>query len=105
MEPVGVAIGAIGLVGLFSTCIDGFQLFERGKYLGRDFDLLETKFGNQRVRLKAWGRACGLISTDEYGYDSRLDEAELRANIERTLNHILMILQNGEALMKKYGLK
>lgn len=105
MEPVGVAIGALGLVGLFSTCIDGFQLVERGKYLGKDFNLLETKFCNQRLRLKAWGEACGLMDTKNGGYDSRLDEAELRANIERTLNHIMITLQNERLLANKYGLK
>lgn len=105
MEPVGVAIGAVGLISLFSTCIEGFQLVEKGKYLGKDFDLLETKFGNQRLRLKAWGQACGLTDSEFDDYDSRLDEAELRSNIERTLNHIMITLQNQELLKNKYGLK
>lgn len=105
MEPVGVAIGALGLISLFSTCIEGFQLVEKGKYLGKDFDLLETKFGNQRLRLKAWGQACGLMDSECSDYDSRLDEAELRSNIERTLNHIMITLQNQELLKNKYGLK
>jgi hypothetical protein len=105
MEPVGVAIGALGLVGLFSACIDGFYLVERGKYLGKDFDLLETKFCNQKLRLKSWGEACGLMVTENCGYDSRLDEAELRGNIERTLNHIMITLHNEKLLANKYGLK
>lgn len=105
MEPVGVAIGAVGLISLFSTCIEGFQLVENGKYLGKDYELLETKFSNQRLRLRAWGQACGLMDSEGQGYDSRLDEAELRPNIERTLNHIMITLQNEKLLTRKYGLK
>lgn len=105
MEPVGVAIGALGLVGLFSACVDGFQLVETGKYLGKDFDLLETKFSNQRLRLKAWGQACGLLDTQGCGYDTRLNDTELRMNVERTLNHIIITLRNEELLANKYGLK
>ncbi|KAK5047089.1 hypothetical protein LTR84_007032 [Exophiala bonariae] len=105
MEPVGVAIGAVGLIGLFSTCIEGFQLVEKGKYLGKDYDLLETKFSNQRLRLRAWGQACGLMDSEDHDYDSRLDEAELRSSIERTLNHIMITLQNEELLTRRYGLK
>ena len=62
MEAVGLGVGVVGLAGLFSACIDCFELVQRGRYHGKDFLLLETKFTNQRLRLKTWGRACGFTN-------------------------------------------
>jgi hypothetical protein len=39
------------------------------------------------------------------GYDTRLDDQELKPRIEDTLNHALMLFKDGKELRKKYGLK
>jgi Ras family protein A len=46
MEPIGLAVGVAGLAGLFSTCIECFNIVQRGRYLGRDYLILETKYTN-----------------------------------------------------------
>jgi hypothetical protein len=46
MEAVGLAVGVVGLAGLFSACTDCFELVQRGRYHGKDYLLLETKFTN-----------------------------------------------------------
>jgi len=103
MEPVGLAVGVVGLAGLFSTCVDCFELVQRGRYLGKDYLLLETKFSNQRLRFTAWGRACGLMNAKEH--DFGLDEEELKPRIEETLTQILWLFHDGKLLRKRYGLK
>jgi hypothetical protein len=83
MEVAGLAVGVAGLAGLFSCCNSAFQLVQKGRSFGRDYKILETKFANQELRLRAWGRASGLA--DGTGYDKRLDERELRQQVEATL--------------------
>ncbi|EHL01748.1 hypothetical protein M7I_2387 [Glarea lozoyensis 74030] len=103
MELAGLGIGVAGLAGLFSTCIDCFKLIQQGRYLGKDYVLLETKFSNQKLRLATWGRACGMM--DPEGYDTRLDDEGLRPCIEATLTQLFQLFKDGKQLKKKYGLK
>ncbi|KAI1878391.1 hypothetical protein JX265_000323 [Neoarthrinium moseri] len=103
MEPVGLAVGGVGLVGLFSTCVNCFELVQNGRYLGRDYILLETKFDNLRLRFRSWGRACGFM--DSGRYDVRLDNQEIKSSIESTMANLIHLFQNGSQLQEKYGLK
>lgn len=105
MEAVGLAVGVAGLAGLFSACIDCFELVQRGRYHGRDYLLLETKFTNQRLRLRTWGRACGLTNENAEDASDILGDHELRASVENTLAHLFALFRDGRALRTKYGLK
>ena len=103
MEAIGFGIGVVSLAGLFSACIDCFDLVQRGRYLGKDYLLLETKFSNQKLRFMTWGRACGMMNAE--GYDTRLDSEDLKSRIQDTLIHLLMLFKDGTELKRKYGLK
>jgi hypothetical protein len=103
MEAVGLGVGVVGLAGLFSTCISCFELVQRGRYLGKEYLLLETKFANQRLRLLAWGRACGFADSDPY--NEAFDDEELRSCIEATLVYLINLFKNGKELRTRYGLK
>ncbi|KAK8128119.1 AAA family ATPase [Apiospora sp. TS-2023a] len=103
MEPLGLGVGIAGLAGLFSTCMDCFELVQQGRYLGENYHLLETKFNNQWWRLTAWGRACGFTGDDGYGKRVRWDD-RTRIRVNETLGHLLSLLQNGAQLNRKYGL-
>jgi hypothetical protein len=102
MEVAGLTVGIAGLAGLFTQCIECFELVQRGRYLGKDYLLLETKFANQRLRLLAWGRACGFW--DATGYRLELNDDEIRSQLEQTLGHLINLFQDGKALRRKYGL-
>jgi hypothetical protein len=103
MEIAGLAIGVASLAGLYSCCIGAFQLVQKGRSFGKDYKILETKFGNQELRLRAWGRACGLI--DESQYDQRLDEPELHERLQATLDCIKLLLSDAKELKERYGLR
>lgn len=100
MEPVGLAVGVAGLAGLFSTCIDCFNLVQRGSNLGRDFPLCERKFSNQRWRLWAWGRACGL--SDDNAFDETLWDDEVRVAVSETLGEIAALFKHHMTLSRRY---
>ncbi|ORX98620.1 prion-inhibition and propagation-domain-containing protein [Clohesyomyces aquaticus] len=101
MEVAGLVIGAAGLAGLFSCCSSAFQLVQRGRAFGQDYKILETKLSNQELRLRAWGRACGLI--DGVPYDPRLDEPELQCQLVKTLECIKQLLSDAQTLQDRYG--
>ena len=103
MEVISFGVGVMSLAGLFSACIDCFDLVQKGRYLGKDYFLLETKFENQRLRLIAWGQACGMMNAE--GNDNRLDSEELKSRIQITLTNLSMLFKDGTQLKRKYGLK
>lgn len=102
-EAAGLALGVIGLAGLFSNCLDCFHLIQTGLSLDKDYKLLETKLRNQELRLCAWGAACRL--DDQEQYDSALDEPVLLQRIKETLECIQQLFNDGKRLRKRYGLK
>ncbi|VUC25215.1 unnamed protein product [Clonostachys rosea] len=91
MEVVGLVVGVAGLAGLFSTCIQAFDLVQCGRNLQKDHLLLSTRLANQRLRFQSWGRACGL---DRDGaYNTGLDDSDLRR----------AIVLNGEKINQRYA--
>ena len=103
MEAAGLALGVAGLAGLFSACLECYQLVQRGVTLHKDAAILMTKFENQELRLTAWGRACGLFGPEMC--DARLDEPELGVRIVATLECIKTLFQDKKDLNRRYGLR
>ncbi len=106
MEPVGLTLAVIGLSGLFSTCVDCFQLVQKGRCLGGDYHILETKYNNQRIRLLAWGRACGYVGENHSGGDCLPLQwsEEVESAVSETLQHIAALFQDHRRLSGRYGL-
>ncbi|GAB1316126.1 hypothetical protein MFIFM68171_06336 [Madurella fahalii] len=104
MEPAGHVVGVVGLAGLFSTCIDCFHLVRSGRYLGRDYLILETKYNNQHLRLSAWGRACGFTDANDSGGLPLEWSDDVRSAVSETLLRIAALLQDHRALSRRYGL-
>jgi hypothetical protein len=103
MPTTGVDLSVAGILSLFSLCVDSFPVIQKHLAREKDLQILETKFNNQELRLITWGRACGLI--DEFEYDTRLDEPELRSRIVATIECIQQVLCDEAELSKSYGLK
>jgi hypothetical protein len=45
MEAAGLVLGVLGVAGLFSACIDNFDIVVRAKDFSEDFDILCTLVG------------------------------------------------------------
>jgi hypothetical protein len=102
MEPVGLAVGIAGLAGLFTTCLECFNIVQQGRYFGHDYWILEAKYANQRLRLQTWGRACGLA--DANGCEDLPWDDHVRLAVETTLQRMAALLQDYKTLQSRYGL-
>ena len=70
-EPIGVALGFAGLVGLFTSCVDTFKLVQIYRRRKDDFDVFQTMLDNQQFHLMAWGQACGFMGVEQQELRSR----------------------------------
>ncbi|GKT51786.1 uncharacterized protein ColSpa_11967 [Colletotrichum spaethianum] len=52
MEPVGLAVGIVGLAGLFSSCLEAVEKFDSYKNFGRDSRSLATLFDTDKHRFE-----------------------------------------------------
>ncbi|KAI9162914.1 Ubiquitin-conjugating enzyme [Paramyrothecium foliicola] len=99
MEVAGLAIGVVGLAGVFTTCVDAFDLVQTGRSLGKTHDILTTRLSNQRLRFIAWGKACGL----DNGYSQISSfEPNLEAAITETMRCIVLLFVDGDKLSLRY---
>ncbi|KAK2601957.1 hypothetical protein QQS21_004470 [Conoideocrella luteorostrata] len=91
MEPVGLAVGAIGLLGLFGSCMDALEKIDSYKEFGNDSRCLSTQFKAEKIRLQNWGAAVGLRD------DSLLDDHHQLLDdpqILSTVRELLLIITN-----------
>ncbi|RYP73010.1 hypothetical protein DL771_003878 [Monosporascus sp. 5C6A] len=102
-EPVGTAIGVLGLAGLFSTTLQAWSFIDAGRAHAKNFSLFRTKLDNQRVLFMIWGKKMGFGSVE--GYDKRLDDPLIARPIEQTLNHIRQLFLDANALVEEYGIE
>ena len=100
MEPVGLAVGLVGLAGLFSTCLDAVDRFDSWRNFADDSRLLQTLVEGQKLRLKRWGHAVGfdhgVVSEKHH---SALDDPKMLAGIRGNLLEIRNICSNVDATL------
>ncbi|KAF2192375.1 hypothetical protein K469DRAFT_653816 [Zopfia rhizophila CBS 207.26] len=87
IEPVSLTIGAVALAGLFSLCVQCFDLIEIGQKVSADYELLIVKLSIEKRRLMTWGEAIGILRPDQ-DRDPVLHDPETRKLIERILSSV-----------------
>ena len=104
VEPVSLAIGAVALASLFSTCLECFDYFKAAQSLSSDLEILVNKLDCQKERLLTWGDLIGISKTAEEGRVADLDtpKGEL---VKRCLNSITSLCSDAEKLQKNYGVQ
>jgi len=102
-EPVGIALGVLGLAGLFSATLEAWSFVDSGRAHARNFSLLRTKLDNQRILFVIWAKRMG-FGSDE-GYDKRLEDPLVAGAIEQTFNHIQLLFSDTDSLLDEYGIR
>lgn len=101
-EAAGLALGVTGLGGLFSTCIQAFELAHIAKHREEELALIHVQLENQKVRFVSWGNTIEKQWTFE-GYKETLDVIRYKA-VASTLREIAAIFSRSHTLANKYGL-
>ncbi|KAL9632739.1 MAG: hypothetical protein Q9164_005131 [Protoblastenia rupestris] len=104
-EAAGLAIGTIGLAGLFTTCVECIDYVSLGRNHGRDYEMSMTKLVLLNARLNAWGES--LLVTYEGKENAALKGRWLQEQdtVGKCLVGINTIFEDGKQLESKYGLK
>ncbi|OAA76622.1 ankyrin [Akanthomyces lecanii RCEF 1005] len=93
MEPVGLAVGVVGLAGLFSVCLDAVQRFDAWKKFGDELATLGVRVEVQRLRLDKWGQAVGLKQNSASDIEGHHHPALDDARTSRTVKTLLTTIQ------------
>ncbi|KAJ4004805.1 hypothetical protein NW752_009529 [Fusarium irregulare] len=103
MEAAGLAIGIVGIAGLFNTCLDSLSRFQAYKSSTADSHILDTRFRAARARFEKWGHGVGisegrLLSDHNPGLDDRKT-----AGVVQDILHIIAkaICDDGSSLQNE----
>ena len=102
MEPAGVVLGTIALVGLLENCITLFSYVSAARSLGDDCRLMNTKLDIERTLLLQWADRVRLLNDDQ---DYRLHDPVTREIVGRILNELSTLLSKGNDLQERYGFR
>jgi len=103
METAGLAVGTLALIGVFKDCVTLLSQIGAAKCMEKDYTLLKTRLNFQKTLLLQWAERLKLHDVD--GYDTRLDDPDLRCLVQQGLSCILGLLQDGDVLEQRYGLR
>ncbi|KAF2182127.1 hypothetical protein K469DRAFT_752233 [Zopfia rhizophila CBS 207.26] len=104
MEAASLAVGAVALAGLFSNCLECFDLIEAGRNISRDLDIMLAKLDAQRVIFVIWGNAIGLHG-GENTFNEDILGTEIQHTVYRLLSNLRVLFQDAERFRNRYGMK
>lgn len=106
MEPVGVAVGIVGLAGLFSNAVDCFEYVQLGRQFGSDFQTCALTLDIARLRLSRWGQSMGLSpNVDDTQSLRQVVAIEDLPKAEMILGHILELFADAEGISTKFKMR
>lgn len=106
MEPVGLAIGSVALVSLFSSCVELLTLLEQGRNCAKDVRIAMTKLQLLRHRLETWGNSMPFTFSkfaEDRSHHNTAAGFRRDSLITESLLGIQGLLSNTSRLYGKYG--
>lgn len=110
VDPVGIALGIVGLVGLFNTFIELLDTVASLQTHGEAYRVLVCRFEAEKVLLLKWGEAAGLLlnpdsATTQRRYSEYLGDQRILKSVAETSGCLRMRFENANDLTIKYGLR
>jgi hypothetical protein len=110
----------IGVVALWQSCIQVYEIVDSTRQHGMEFELMNVKFEVERVRLLCWGDAVGLAhahmeagspmpdsasASNTNSLNLRFRREDVRSTVMRLLGCIQHVFENTDRLQDHYGLQ
>jgi hypothetical protein len=102
-EVAGLTLGALGVVGVFSVCVQAFDMVQIARTQDRALQILSTKLDNRKARFMIWGESLDLDKPDRP--DSRLQHPVISDRICQTCNLIYNLFADSSQVRRRYGLR
>jgi len=104
MEPAGLAIGVLGLAGIFKTVLEAWEFVDAARAHTENFSYFRTRLDTQRALFLIWAQKLGFFSPE--GYNKALDLPQQRMRqLSDTLTHIFRLFSDTDQLLQTYGFK
>ena len=106
MEIAGLAVGAVGLAGLFDACLGTIECIHSYKAAGHESNQIITVFDANKLLLQRWGDGVG-ISENKLGdvHHPYLDDAAVASTVEKILSSICDIFKMTDSTSSKLRMK
>ncbi|PLB46002.1 hypothetical protein P170DRAFT_512601 [Aspergillus steynii IBT 23096] len=101
-EAFGIVSGAVGIAGIFTTCLECFDYIQLGRRFGQDFQTNQLVLSGLKLRLSRWGEAVHLYTDPQLGHPTA-SEADLQL-AKNTLYQILVLMADSEKVSKKFDI-
>ena len=106
-EAVGLALGAISIGSLFTTCIECFDIVIGAKTFSITYELLCAQLELEHLRFLTWGQSVGLISAPnaprKQQRNAGLDQPHVQPVIRKHLLCIKHLLEEAAKLNARYA--
>ncbi|RYO99304.1 hypothetical protein DL763_001583 [Monosporascus cannonballus] len=97
MEPIGLAVGIVGLAGLFSSCLEAIEKVHSYRAFGSDSHILDAQFMAEKLCFEKWGRAVGLDQVKPGDHHHALDDPVTATAVREHLAIIQEICRTDDA--------
>jgi hypothetical protein len=104
----GLALSAVSVCSLFTTCIECYSLVVAARDFGQDYESLCTELSLQKLRFFLWGESVGLATREPEGQvrpNPGLDDPYIQPTVIRTLNAIKNLLSETQEFDERYAYK
>lgn len=99
-EPFGIVAGAVGIAGIFSTCLECFDYIQIGRRFGKDFQTKLLTLNLLKSRLSRWGTTVRIYE-DPFLQHPEAAQGDI-ALAKHTLYQILVLLADAEKVSSKF---
>jgi hypothetical protein len=97
MEPAGLALGSIGLAGLFSTCLDVIDRVDTWRNFAVESQALRTRLETEKLRLEKWGEAVGFKNGQlSHSHSEAFDDPRILSRVHEQLLAIRNVCQDSK---------
>lgn len=93
MDPASLAVGIVGIAGLFTSILEVVDRVHTYRSFSADFEALNVRLRADRVRLEQWGQHVGLNTTETSAKHPALSNPNIFPVVESLLRILARITQ------------